>query len=99
MSEADPENGFQNGTSPKIRAEWRVATAWLICCIGIGSATANPNVPIHCLRTPGEGLQPQTVVDSSGTVHLVYLKGDPKGCDVIYARREPGRTGFSEGIR
>lgn len=43
-----------------------------------GSSFANPNVQIHFLRTPGEGLQPQTIVDSAGSVHLVYLKGDPK---------------------
>jgi hypothetical protein len=89
----------ESGIGHKMRTHWRVAAFWLVFCFGIGSSNADPNVPIHFLRTPGEGLQPQTVVDSSGTVHLVYLKGDPKGCDVIYARREPGRTGFSQGIR
>jgi hypothetical protein len=70
-----------------------------MCCLITCSAIANPDVPIHFLRTPGEGLQAQTVVDSTGTVHLVYLRGDPKACDVIYARRQPGHTDFSEGLR
>ena len=63
------------------------------------SAGASPDVPIHLLRTPEAGLQPQTIVDSSGAVHLVYLKGEPQACDVIYARREPGGVKFSPGIR
>jgi hypothetical protein len=69
------------------------------CCFIACSAVANPEIPIHLLRTPSEGLQPQTVVDSTGAVHLVYLRGDPKACDVIYARREPGHADFSQGIR
>jgi hypothetical protein len=70
-----------------------------LCSFIACSAIARAEVPIHFVRTPGEGLQPQTVADSTGAVHLVYLKGDPKACDVIYARRDPGRTDFSEGIR
>ncbi len=36
---------------------------------------------------PEPGLQPQTVTASDGTVHLVYLVGDPKAADIHYRRR------------
>jgi len=39
------------------------------------------------------------VVDSRGNVHLVYLKGDPKACDVFYAQRSRGQTNFSAPIK
>ncbi len=43
---------------------------------------------IELLRVPEGGLQPQVAVDARGTVHLVYLKGDPAACDVFYTRLE-----------
>ena len=75
------------------------ATVWVVFSFCACSALANPAMPIHFLRTPLGGLQPQAVVDASGTVHLVYLHGDPKAADVFYARRIPGRTDFSQPIR
>jgi hypothetical protein len=51
------------------------------------------------MRTPEGGVQPQAIMDAKGTVHLVYLKGEPKACDVYYARREAGRAEFSKPIR
>ena len=60
--------------------------------IGIASASTDP---IRVMRTPDEGVQPQIAVDDH--VHLVYLKGDPAGCDVYYRRGLPGETNFSFG--
>lgn len=36
---------------------------------------------------PEPGIQPQIAVNSTGVVHLVYLKGDPKGCDIRHSTR------------
>jgi hypothetical protein len=41
---------------------------------------------------PEGGVQPQVAVDEKGTAHLIYLKGEAKGCDVRYARRAGGGT-------
>lgn len=60
---------------------------------------ADPAAPVKLMRTPEGGLQPQTFVDGKGTLHLVYLKGDPKACDVAYIRRPAGQTNFSEPLR
>ncbi len=55
--------------------------------------------PVKLLRVPDGGIQPQAIVDGKGVLHLVYLNGEPKGCDVFYARREAGQSGFSVPLR
>src|SRR5437016_5837131 len=53
---------------------------------------------VGIFRTPDSGIQPQAAVDSKGTVHLIYFKGDPKGGDVFDICREPGQQEFSKPI-
>jgi hypothetical protein len=62
-------------------------------------ALASAGEQVHLLRTPEGGLQPQALMDGSGTLHLVYLKGEPAACDVFYVRRAPGQTNFSSPLR
>lgn len=63
-------------------------------------ARANDGAPeVRLLRTPDNGIQPQAAVDAEGVVHLIYFKGDPKGGDIFYVRREPGQHDFSKPIR
>ncbi len=38
-------------------------------------------------RVPEGGIQPQLIVTPAGLVHLVYLKGDPKACDIRHTTR------------
>ena len=38
------------------------------------------------VQTPGDGIQPQAVVDDRGTIHIVYFKGDAGGGDLYYSR-------------
>jgi hypothetical protein len=64
------------------------------CAAGDGASSR-----VTLLRTPDGGIQPQAVVDARGVIHLIYLKGDPGGCDIFYARREPGKEGFSTPMR
>jgi hypothetical protein len=44
---------------------------------------------------PERGVQPQVVVDATGAAHLIYLKGEPKACDVRYVRRAKGAHEWS----
>src|SRR5882724_3753128 len=60
-------------------------------------ATEAPTVTL--LRAPDSGIQPQAAVDAKGVVHLIYFKGDPKGGDIFYVRREPGREQFSDPLQ
>jgi hypothetical protein len=48
-------------------------------------------------RVPGGGIQPQVAVDASGTMHLVYFKGDAGHGDLYYVRFRDG--GFSAPLR
>lgn len=54
---------------------------------------------VEVLKTPNSGIQPQAVVDARGTVHLIYLKGDPSAGDLFYQRRDPGGSEWSAPIR
>jgi len=63
----------------------------------------DPAIKVNLVRTPNNGIQPQAVVDERGTLHLVYLAGDPSASDVFYVRRDAGKasgnTGFSAPLR
>jgi hypothetical protein len=46
-------------------------------------------------RVPGNGVQPQALLDERGTLHLVYLTGEPGASDVFYVKRAADQTEFS----
>lgn len=54
---------------------------------------------VNLIRTPNGGLQPQAVMDERGTLHLIYLAGEPGASDVFYVRRAKGQAGFSTPLR
>lgn len=56
-------------------------------------------VPVNLLRTPNNGLQPQAVLDERGTLHLIYLAGEPSASDIFYVRRDAGQPEFSAPVR
>jgi hypothetical protein len=60
---------------------------------------AETGTQVHLLRTPDNGIQPQAAIDSKGTVHLIYFKGEPGAGDIFYVRRGPGQSGFSKPIQ
>jgi hypothetical protein len=53
---------------------------------------------VDLLRVPDGGIQPQVAVDTSGTIHLVYFKGDPAKGDLFYATSKDG-IHFSSALR
>ncbi len=71
----------------------------IACLLAAFSCLAAPAAEVRLQRVPGGGLQPQAIVDARGTLHLVYLAGDPKACDVFYSRRAAGKTDFSAPLR
>ena len=50
------------------------------------STLAAPQVLVE--RTPDGGIQPQTVVDETGTTHLLYYGGHAKAGNLFYSRAE-----------
>lgn len=65
------------------------------------SATIHePKVPrVKLLRAPDGGIQPQTVVDSRGVLHMIYFTGDASAGNIEYVERAPGAKTFSKPIR
>ena len=49
-------------------------------------------------RVPENGLQPQVVTRADGTVHLVYLTGQPNGADIRYTRRTGDATDWEKSV-
>lgn len=75
----------------------------MICCVWIasfGSAddARSASSKVTLLRVPNGGIQPQTVVDGKGVVHLIYFAGEPKAGDIFYARSDDGQR-FSKPLR
>jgi len=63
------------------------------------SATVALSAPqVIPVRVPNGGIQPQAAVDDKSSIHLVYLKGDPKACDVYYQRKD-GDKPFTAPLR
>jgi hypothetical protein len=50
------------------------------------------------LRVPNKGIQPQTVVDGKGVVHMIYFAGEPGHGDIYYVRSDEGEH-FSKPLR
>jgi hypothetical protein len=75
--------------------------------LGMGSAIAvysmhasAPAIPqITLLRTPHDGIQPQTALARNGLLHMIYFKGDASAGDIEYVRRGPAEKDFSQPIR
>ena len=66
----------------------------------VGAQSAqSANGKIKLLRVPNNGLQPQTVMDERGALHLIYFTGEPGGGDVYYVRRDAGRKEFTAPMR
>ncbi len=54
---------------------------------------------VELVRVPNGGIQPELSVDATGTLHMVYLAGEPGSADVFYVRSaDAGRT-FSAAVR
>lgn len=68
----------------------------LLPLLMLAASASAANVRVEAV--PEGGVQPQVAVDAAGTAHLVYLKGEPKGCDVRYARRAKGARDWSAPI-
>src|SRR5262249_125182 len=63
-----------------------LAAAWLLAVGNVQgadaqNATARPassSGQVKLLRVPNSGIQPQTVVDGKGVVHMIYFAGEPR---------------------
>ncbi len=54
---------------------------------------------VRTARVPDGGLQPQLAVDATGTLHLLFFRGDPLGGDLHYASSRDGGATFRDEMR
>ena len=64
------------------RCVWSARLA-LSLVVMIAPSLAHAEVTL--IRAPDEGIQPQTAVDSTGIVHLIFFKGNQGGGDIFPA--------------
>jgi len=77
-----------------------IAAVFAAAAFVYSTTTRTSQVPqVKLLRTPGGGIQPQTVVDSHGVHHMIYFTGDAAAGNIEYVQRAPGAKGFSKPIR
>lgn len=76
--------------------------AALLSAIAFAALTLSPHgasaPKVTVQRVPSHGIQPEVAVDRTGTVHLIYFKGDPKAGNLYYSRSRDG-IAFSAPIR
>jgi hypothetical protein len=65
----------------------------------LGGTNLFAGARVSLLRVPDSGIQPQAVVDDSGSIHLIYFKGDAGGGDIFYTRLPNGAEKFAPAIR
>jgi hypothetical protein len=64
------------------------------------SRADSPAMPtITLLRAPHEGIQPQTMLDRKGVLHMIYFKGEAAAGDIEYVLGKPDGKNFSKPIR
>jgi len=84
------------------RLRGALAAAGMFAAVALvySATTQGVRVPhVSLLRAPGDGIQPQTVVDSRGVLHMIYFTGNADAGDIEYVRRVPGAQAFSKPIR
>ena len=61
---------------------------------GSDAATA-----VKTVRVPDRGVQPQALVDTEGTLHLIYLGDEPGKANVYYVSQAAGADKLSKPVR
>lgn len=73
--------------------------SFLIASSGAALLQADNSTGIQTIKAPAGALQPQAVTDAEGTIHLIYLYGDPGAADIGYVRKRLRESDFSAPIR
>jgi hypothetical protein len=76
-----------------------VTTAVLLLCHGGAPVGTAGSDQVVLIRVPGAGIQPETVVDSRGILHVLYFTGEPRTGDLFYVRSSDRGQTFSTPIR
>jgi hypothetical protein len=84
---------------PPSRSHTLLLLATLVAAGVAPEAVKPPTAAVSLVATPDGGIQPQAVIDSRGTLHLIYFKGQAGSGDLFYVRRPAGAAAFSAPLR
>src|SRR5262249_53626121 len=76
-----------------------LAAGALVMCTLAASVRRTDRPSNELVRVPDAGIQPEAVVDGTGTLHLLYFAGEPRGGDLFYVRSPDYGKTFSARIR
>jgi hypothetical protein len=76
-----------------------LAILLLLLMFSFGTLAAHAAPYVELMQVPNGGIQPQAAIDSAGTVHLVYYKGDAKNGNLFYVKRGKDDTDFSKPLQ
>ena len=76
-----------------------MTTAKIILLTLFALSVARAGATVSVEKLPEPGLQPQAIAAPDGTVHLIYLTGDPKSADIVYRNQRSGETKWSDPLR
>lgn len=62
-------------------------------------ATFSGASPVAVVALPGDGIQPQAVIDANDVIHMVFFSGNASGGDLYYAKLGADGHQLSEPVR
>src|SRR5579863_4389654 len=63
------------------------------------STRSDDATEVKTVRLPDRGVQPQALVDTEGTLHLIYLGDEPANANVYYVHQAAGEQKLSKSVR
>ena len=86
--------------SPRIFFSRRPFHRYTLLLAGIlafvpASTATSPGASVMTLQAPKDARLPRAVIDAAGTVHLIFVRGEMKNGNLLYARHEPGESAWS----
>src|SRR5437773_12468425 len=76
-----------------------VTTAVLLMWHGGAPVGTAGSEQVVLIRVPGDGIQPEALVDGRGVLHVLYFTGEPRAGDLLYVRSNDYGQTFSTPIR
>jgi hypothetical protein len=71
----------------------------LLSTYGASSVVTRARPIVTLVRVPGNGIQPEAVVDRRGVPHVLYFSGEARAGDLFYVRSSDFGVTFSDPIR
>jgi len=82
-----------------MKTSWMsLATAVLMLCLNGAPVGKAESGSVLLVRVPGNGIQPEAVVDGGGIMHVLYFAGEPRAGDLFYARSKDYGQTFSTPV-